>query len=195
MDTHSRTSPGPLARCWNLRPWRAHPLLRRSDRAIAWLVCCGLLLAALMIPVAATVAAHAHQAATVSATEAAVRLHPVQATLEQPAAIPNGFDGRPLTPVRWSEHGATHRAEVFVPAGYQRGETIEIWVDGDARPAQPPLGSSAILLDSILLGLLVWASVTSVSGVLVYAVTHRIRAGQLDRWATEWARVAAGRHP
>ncbi|WP_063058553.1 Rv1733c family protein [Nocardia sienata] len=184
--------PTAATRLWNLRPWRHSPLLRREDRLLAWLVCGVLLVAGSSIPIAAAVGIHTHRVLSESAAAAAAERHRVPATLRDSAPTPSEYDLYPTTPATWFAAGAQHTGDVYAPAGYRRGEIVEIWVERDGRHTTAPPNDSSVLFDSALVGLFAWSAPVLLCCLPTVATAQRLRLRRMEQWDIEWARLHAG---
>ncbi|MGW5385389.1 Rv1733c family protein [Nocardia sp. NPDC003963] len=192
MVSQPNRYPTTATRLWHLRPWRESPLLRPGDRLIGWLVCSALLVTGWAIPIAAAVGTHAHEALSESAAERAAGRHRVPATLRESAPFPSEYDLYPVTAATWIADGTQHTGSVYAPAGYRRGEVVDIWVDRDGEHTAAPPNASSVLFDSILISVFTWSGPVLLYCLPAAIAIGRIRSRQLDHWNTEWARLHAG---
>lgn len=184
--------PTAATRLWHLRPWRENPLLRPGDRLIGWLVCGALLVTGWAIPIATAIGSHAHGVLSESAAEQAAGRYRVPATLRESAPFPSEYDLYPTTAAAWTAAGTHHIGAVYAPAGYRRGEVVDIWVDRDGTHTTAPPSESSVLFDATLIAVFTW-----IGQILLYCVpaavaARRIRLRQLDQWDIEWARLHTG---
>ena len=184
--------PTACTRLWNMRPWRASPLLRPADRFLAWLVCGVLLLAAAAFPLAIVVGMHTHDALAESATTAAAQRHQVSATLQDSAPAPSRYDLYPTTPAVWYADGVRHTGTVYAAAGSRKGEVVDIWVNHHGDQTTAPPNPSSVRCDAALVAIFAWATPVLIGALSTVLAAHRIRTRQLDQWDVEWARMHAG---
>jgi hypothetical protein len=176
--------------------WRRNPLRRRSDVIEAWT---SLIVAVLLFvgaPLAGTAAGwSAYDNAHGTQVAQRAERHQVPAVLvdDAPAAMPSAQGGKePLYQVRvsWTEPGkGTHTTLAKVPAGSQRGDHAEVWLDARGHGVAPPPTDAAVWQHTLTAG--VWATGGVVGVVfLARAVIGRVaERHRMAEWEAEWART------
>ncbi|WP_329361097.1 Rv1733c family protein [Streptomyces sp. NBC_01483] len=174
--------------------WRRNPLRRRSDVVEAWTVLAVAVLLFVGAPLAgAAVGWWRYDNAQARAAAQRAERHRVSALLVEtaPAAVPSPQGARPPTfqvKVRWTEPGKGSRTgEALVPAGGQRGDRVDVWLDAHGRNVGPPVSPGAIWQHALTTGASTAAGVVAV--VLAWYLTvRRITARQrLAEWERDWA--------
>jgi ABC-type Fe3+ transport system permease subunit len=174
--------------------WRRNPLRRRSDVVEAWTVLAVAVLLFVGAPLTgAAVGWWRYDNAQARAAAQRAERHRVSALLVEtaPAAVPSPQGARPPTfrvKVRWTEPGKGARTgEALVPAGGQRGDRVDVWLDAHGRNVGPPVSAGAIWQHALTTGASTAAGVVAV--VLAWYLTvRRITARRrLAEWERDWA--------
>ncbi|WP_329530732.1 hypothetical protein OG568_06895 [Streptomyces sp. NBC_01450] len=174
--------------------WRRNPLRRRSDVVEAWTVLAVAVLLFVGAPLAgAAVGWWRYDNAQARAAAQRTERHRVSALLVEtaPAAVPSPQGARPPTfrvKVRWTEPGKGARTgEALVPAGGQRGDRVDVWLDAHGRNVGPPVSAGAIWQHALTTGASTAAGVVAV--VLAWYLTVRRIAARrrLAEWERDWA--------
>jgi ABC-type Fe3+ transport system permease subunit len=174
--------------------WRRNPLRRHSDVVEAWTVLAVAVLLFVGAPLAgAAVGWWRYDNAQARAAAQRAERHRVSALLVEtaPAAVPSPQGVRPPTfqvKVRWSEPGKGSRTgEALVPAGGQRGDRVDVWLDASGRNVGPPVSADAVWRHALAAGASTAAGVVAV--VLAWHLTvRRITARRrLAEWERDWA--------
>lgn len=174
--------------------WRRNPLRRRSDVVEAWTVLAVAVLLFVGAPLAgAAVGWWRYDSAQARAAAQRAERHRVSALLVEtvPAAVPSPQGARLPTfrvKVRWTEPGKGARTgEALVPAGGQRGDRVDVWLDAHGRNVAPPVSAGAIWQHALTTGASTAAGVVAV--VLAWHLTvRRITARRrLAEWERDWA--------
>ncbi|MET8796893.1 hypothetical protein ABZV91_10650 [Nocardia sp. NPDC004568] len=184
--------PTATTRLWNLRPWRDSPLLRPGDRLLGWLVFGALLILGAALPIAVAVGSDAHRGLSEAAAAAAAERSRVPATLLDTAPTPTEYDLYPTVPATWFAAGAQHTGDISAPAGYRRGEVVEIWVERNGTRTTAPPNDSSVLFESALVGLFTWSAPVLLYCLPAALIAHRIRVRGMEQWESDWARLHAG---
>ncbi|BBC29920.1 hypothetical protein SGFS_012140 [Streptomyces graminofaciens] len=179
--------------CWR---WRHNPLRRRSDVVEAWTVLIVALLLFVCAPAAGILAgwaAHGGAQAEADARRAALDRVSAVITKDAPASMPSVESSKVptyWTAARWTEPGGgTTTGEALVPAGTERGDRADVWLDERGRSVEPPPTDTAVWQHTLAMGTCATGGV--VGAVLVtYFVVRRVAARhRLDEWEQEWART------
>jgi ABC-type Fe3+ transport system permease subunit len=174
--------------------WRRNPLRRRSDVVEAWTVLAVAVLLFVGAPLTgAAVGWWRYDNAQARAAAQRAERHRVSALLVEtaPAAVPSPQGARPPTfrvKVRWTEPGKGARTgEALVPAGGQRGDRVDVWLDAHGRNVGPPVSAGAIWQHALTTGASTAAGVVAL--VLAWYLTvRRITARRrLAEWERDWA--------
>ncbi|MEU9606019.1 hypothetical protein [Streptomyces sp. NPDC048057] len=181
-------------RAWR---WRRNPLRRRSDVVDAWI---GLLLALLLFvgaPLAGALtgwAVHAREAAEADRLRASS--HSVQAVVTEqlPRAGTDSqqLGGAVLLPatVRWTTADGTRTGVAKVPAGTERGGSVQIRIDDRGKVVPPVRSDAVITADAIETGSVVTAGTfLVVAGVRLTANALSTRH-HLVEWERDWVKTA-----
>ncbi|MBE4741350.1 MULTISPECIES: hypothetical protein [Streptomyces] len=176
--------------------WRANPLRRRSDVVEAWTVLCVVLLLVVVAPaVGVAVGRWAHGDARAHAAAERAALDRVSAVVVEkaPAAMPSAHGGRqPLYWVgaRWTEpDGGSRTGEARVPAGTDRGDRADVWLDEAGHSVQPPPTATAVWQHALAMGTCATGGAVAVV-LLGHVVVRRIAIRhRLAEWEQEWART------
>ncbi|MDX3522763.1 hypothetical protein [Streptomyces scabiei] len=176
--------------------WRANPLRRRSDVVEAWTVLCVVLLLALGAPAAGVVVGlWAHQDARTQATAERAALDRVSAVIVEkaPASVPSAHDDKQPTywvRARWTEpDGGSRTGEARVPAGTERGDRADVWLDDAGRSVRPPPTDTAIWQHALAMGTCATGGVVCVV-LLGHVVVRRVAIRhRLAEWEREWTRT------
>ncbi|WP_327137906.1 hypothetical protein OG585_41160 [Streptomyces sp. NBC_01340] len=174
--------------------WRRNPLRRRSDVVEAWTVLAVAVLLFVGAPLAgAAVGWWRYDNAQARAAAQRAERHRVSALLVEtaPAAVPSPQGARPPTfrvKVRWTEPGKGSRTgEALVPAGGQRGDRVDVWLDAHGRNVGPPVSADAIWQHALTTCASTAAGVVAVV-VAWYLTVRRITARRrLAEWERDWA--------
>ncbi|MGW0336742.1 Rv1733c family protein [Streptomyces sp. NPDC003011] len=173
--------------------WRRNPLRRRSDVVEAWTVLAVAVLLAVGAPLAGAVAGRwAHDEARAVAVEQRADRQRVRAEVvgRTSDALPS-VGGREHTyrvAVRWAEPGGEPRtATTRVPAGTQRGDTLDVWFDSRGRSVAPPPDGTAVWRHAVGIG-----AFATGSAVAVVLLAHAVVRSTADRrrmaeWERDWA--------
>lgn len=174
--------------------WRRNPLRRRSDVVEAWTVLAVAVLLFVGAPLTgAAVGWWRYDNAQARAAAQRAERHRVSALLVEtaPAVVPSPQGARRPTfrvKVRWTEPGKGARTgEALVPAGGQRGDRVDVWLDAHGRNVGPPVSAGVIWQHALTTGASTAAGVVAV--VLAWYLTvRRITAGRrLAEWERDWA--------
>ena len=174
--------------------WRRSPLRRRSDVVEAWTVLAVAVLLFVGAPLAgAAVGWWRYDNAQARAAAQRAERHRVSALLVEtaPAVVPSPQGARPPTfrvKVRWTEPGKGARTgDALVPAGGQRGDRVDVWLDAHGRNVGPPVSAGVIWQHALTTGASTAAGVVAV--VLAWYLTvRRITARRrLAEWERDWA--------
>lgn len=176
--------------------WRANPLRRRSDVVEAWTVLCVVLLLALGAPAAGAVAglrAHADAAARAAAQRATLDRVSAVIVEKAPASVPSAHDDKQpayWVRARWTEpDGGSRTGEARVPAGTERGDRADVWLDDAGRSVQPPPTDTAVWQHALAMGTCATGGVVGVV-LLGHVVVRRVAVRhRLAEWEREWART------
>ncbi|WP_328840946.1 hypothetical protein [Streptomyces europaeiscabiei] len=176
--------------------WRPNPLRRRSDVVEAWTVLFVALLLVLGAPAAGfAVGRWAHGDARAHAVAERAALDRVSAVIVEPApdSVPSAHDDKQPTfwvRARWTEpDGGSRTGEARVPAGTERGDRADVWLDEAGRSVQPPPTDTAVWQHAMAMGTCATGGVVGIvllGHVLVRRVAIRHR---LAEWEQEWART------
>ncbi|CAM5308507.1 hypothetical protein ACFYZI_30940 [Streptomyces griseorubiginosus] len=173
--------------------WRRNPLRRRSDVVEAWTVLAVAVLLLLAAPLAgAVVGWWAHGDAQAVADEQRADRHRVRAEVtgqvpDSPPTVQGGRERSYRVAVRWTEAGATRTAIARVPAGTDRGDTVDVWFDSRGRSVAPPPDGTAIWQHTLTMGACGAGGAIAVillGHSVVRAAAHRHR---LSEWERDWA--------
>ncbi|WP_405884942.1 hypothetical protein OG762_43230 [Streptomyces sp. NBC_01136] len=176
--------------------WRRNPLRRRSDVVEAWTVLAVAVLLFIGAPLAgAAVGWWVYDGAQARAAAQRAQRHQVRAVLVEtaPAAVPSPQGGKqPMYPVkvRWTEPGKGSRTgEARVPAGKERGDRFDIWVDRHDRSVGPPVSDTAIWQHTLTTGALAAGGTMAVVLGGHFAVQRVAARRRLAEWERDWART------
>lgn len=182
-----------IARMWRTLVPPRGSVARPSDRLQGGLLALVVLLALVALPAAASVGSEtfARQQAQ-SAQELAERTL-VTATLlaDGPEINVNSrtgsLGGGAPTEATWVLPDGTRRVgQVVAGEGTLKGHRLDVWVDRDGNPVDPPLSSAAVVIDAAGVGLGLW-----LAALILLAVAYRLSVFSLDRfryarWQQEW---------
>ncbi|MFF3849962.1 hypothetical protein [Streptomyces sp. NPDC002328] len=176
--------------------WRKNPLRRRSDVVEAWTALVVAVLLLVAAPLAgAFVGRWAHDDARAEAAEqrAARQLVRAQVVSRPPETLPTAEGVREhayRVKVRWTEPGEGARtATARVPAGTERGDTVDVWFDARGRSVAPPPDGATVWQHTLTLGVCT-AGGAAATVLLGHAVVRRVALHRrLDEWGREWART------
>ncbi|WP_414166597.1 hypothetical protein ACMATS_01790 [Streptoverticillium reticulum] len=170
----------------------ANPLRRRSDRCQSWLGTSLLLLLILALPTIPTLVARDVYASQMRALhEQSAQRHRITAHVTADAKGSSAAgDTLQRASVRWTDAtSAIRTGTADVPAGSAEGDTVLVWVDGEGRPAKPPMQRDEALTAA-------WfAACLSAAGLaLAYCGARAALVGTLNRrryarWEAAWETV------
>lgn len=176
--------------------WRPNPLRRRSDVVEAWTVLFVALLLVLGAPAAGiAVGRWAHADAQAHAAHERAALDRVSAVIVEKAlaSVPSAHDDKEPSfwvRARWTEpDGGSRTGVARVPAGTERGDRADVWLDGAGHSVQPPPTDTAVWQHALAMGTCATGGVVGIvvlGHVLVRRVAIRHR---LAEWEREWART------
>jgi hypothetical protein len=178
---------------WNMRPWRASPLMRASYRVESLLHIVAVLLIALAVPVAATLATSTYTARVQQADRAAAAVHQVRATLDE---TPNPRDiiyGVAAVRVHWSYNGTTHSGETIADAKAKAGDPAQVWVNDKGEQAPKPPTHAQALPDAIALGIGSFGLFTALVLTLWHLLGWFLDRRRCAHWSRQWAALAGER--
>ncbi|MGW0842258.1 Rv1733c family protein [Streptomyces sp. NPDC002787] len=176
--------------------WRSNPLRRRSDVVEAWTV----LLVVFLLVVAAPAAglavgrwAHGDARAHAAAERAALDLVGAVVVEDAPDAVPTVHgDKQPLhwVQARWTEpDGGSRTGEARVPAGTERGDRADVWLDSAGRSVQAPPTDTAVWQHALAMGTCATGGVVGLVLLGHFAVRRVATRHRLAEWEREWART------
>lgn len=176
-----------------LRRWRRNPLRRRSDRAEAWIVLAGWILALLGGLWAGRATA---QAVDHSLASRRAEVHAAVATLleDAPRSPPpdeSGISGDTVwAKVSWrAADGSTHQGRAKVGARTPAGTRVTVWTDLTGGLASKPPTATEAEFQAALGGALVALGTGGAVLVAGRLARGRLRRRRLAEWDAEWARI------
>lgn len=174
--------------------WRSNPLRRRSDVVEAWTVLAVAVLLLVGAPVAGVIAAWwAHGEARAVAAEQRADRHRVRAEVvgRTPASLPSVQGGRGQTvraSVRWTEPGSGPRtATARVPAGTDRGDSVEVWFDTRGRNVPPPPNETSVWQHTLTVGTCATGGACALVLLGRTVVLGAANRRRMAEWEREWA--------
>ncbi|WP_156685568.1 Rv1733c family protein [Mycobacterium sp. Marseille-P9652] len=169
------------------RRWRVarivgrNPLLRRTDRVEALVVLAALLASIALVPVSGVVGAVTYGHRQHVYIQEAHERHRVLATVSEVLVVESGTT---VVQARWPVASGERGGPVQLARLAKPGETEEIWVDRDGKPALPPTPAWHAVIDAVgmagvavLLGAFVMTSLMAAA----YARLNRVRYAAWDR--------------
>lgn len=176
--------------------WRPNALRRRSDVVEAWTVLLVVFLLMFGAPAAGfAVGRWAHGDARAQAVAERAALDLVSAVIVEnaPASVPTAHgDERPMhwVQARWTEpDGGSRTGEARVPAGTERGDRADVWLDSAGRSVQAPPTDTAVWQFALSMGTCATAGVVGIV-LLGHLVVRRVATRhRLAEWEQEWART------
>jgi hypothetical protein len=170
-------------RCWRIaRIFGRNPLLRRADRIEALVMLVALVVALVAIPVVGVVGAVAYGTRDRLYTQEAQERHRVMATV---ADARFGDSGRTVVQARWPTAAGEGTGTLELAAPITVGESTEIWVDQDGKPAFPPTPTWHAVGDAVGAALVVLLVVGVGMASLVAAVRSRLNRARDAQWERE----------
>lgn len=175
-----------LADQWWLRVLGRNPLIRRSDRIEALVVCLAVLLCVVAIPIAAAVGTAVHDVRMRYYAEQAQARHQVTATAGEDALVefqPNhvSFSAR----TSWTFAGRKHADVVAWSDRVKSGDQQTIWVNDAGDDVGPPPSPRQATSDGIGAAFAAWSLVAAASAVSVYVVRRRLERWRFAQWDRE----------
>ncbi|WP_338899864.1 hypothetical protein WBG99_33050 [Streptomyces sp. TG1A-60] len=176
--------------------WRPNPLRRRSDVVEAWTVLLVVLLLLIGAPAAGVAAGRwAHRDAQAHAAAERAARDRVSAVVVEgaPAAAPSEHGGKqPMSWVRarWTEpDGGSRTGQARVPAGTERGDRADVWLDAAGRSVQAPPTDTDVWERALATGTCATGGVVGVVLVGHFVVRRVAIRHRLAEWEREWART------
>ncbi|WP_405959672.1 hypothetical protein OG235_03795 [Streptomyces sp. NBC_00024] len=176
--------------------WRSNSLRRRSDVVEAWTVLCVVLLLILVAPAAGfAVGRWAHGDAQAHAVAERAALDRVSAVVAEkaPASVPSAHGDKQPTywvRARWTEpDGGSRTGEARVPAGTERGDRADVWLDEAGRSVQPPPTDTAVWQHALAMGTCATGGVVGIVLLGHFVVRRVATRHRLAEWEQEWART------
>lgn len=123
-------------RCWRIgRIFGRNPLIRRADRLEALMMLAALVVSLATVPVAGVLAATVYGGREIQYTRQAHERHVVAATV---TSATNDGSATSAVHAKWPVATGDRTGSVRLATAIKPGERIEIWVDKDGNPVDPP---------------------------------------------------------
>lgn len=89
---------------------------------------------------------------------------------------------------RWTApHGGVRTGEVPVPAGTKAGTTVAVWTDVQGRLTNPPLSTTVISDQALMVGVLTPVAFAAVLAASWLVVRRLLLARRLAWWEAQWS--------
>jgi hypothetical protein len=197
MDT--MRVPAPLTRLRRRHGLVRSPLCRRTDRIEAVVSAALVLFAALVVPLAVTVALGSYQRGLTDAAATRTERTAVTAILEQdPVPQYAPFSDRAVSPPasaesRWQLPNGRQVAGVLAVSSDKRaGDRIPIWVDQAGKRVDPPLTSKNVFVSALVTGIDMAVLGWMVLWFLWWVVCQVLNRLNDVQWEVQWARTGPG---
>lgn len=167
-----------------------HPLVRRADRAEAWVWVAALAVIGLATPVAIAVGSAVHDIRSdIYAQEAEDRFE-VTATAVDDGFVevgPGPAEVSFVVRATWTYAGTDHEDLVDWPDPAETGDRQSIWVDRQGQQARPPSSPSRADGDAVGVGVSAWIGVTAVVISIAYTIVGLVDRRRTSEWTREFA--------
>ena len=172
-----------LGNRWWVRALGRNPLVRRSDRIEALVLCLAAVIAVVSIPIAGAIGTFVHEDRTRLYAEEAQSRHQVTATAVEDGTVVTQQRSVSFTaPAAWSVAARDHTEIVTWSGPAKVGDQQTIWVNADGAKVEPPSPSSRAAVDAVAIAISVWLGVAAALAGLVYLV----RCGLDYRRHAQW---------
>jgi hypothetical protein len=186
-----------MTTCKKFRKAKGNPLRRRSDAVEGWAALLLGLLALLMAPAAGAVAGWAtHADAAREARVQVAQRQMVRAKLveDAPDDVPSqsGVQNTVTYPVkvRWSDDvRGSVVATAPVPAGFERGDRTDVWLDPGGRVTTEPWGTEAIWARTLTAAFLVTIITATLALLARFFLRRVLDHRRIAAWERDWNRV------
>ena len=172
-------------RWWVLALGR-NPLVRRSDRFEALVLCLAVVLTVVSIPIAGAIGTFVHEDRTRLYAEEAQSRHQVTATaIEDGTVVTQQHSVSFTAPAAWTAAGRDHSEIVTWSGPVKAGDQQSIWVNTDGAKVEPPSPSSRAAADAVAIAISVWLGVAAALAGLVYVVRRGLDHRRHAQWDCE----------
>jgi hypothetical protein len=174
-----------LGNRWWIRALGRNPLVRRSDRIEALVLCLAAVLTVVSIPIAGAIGTFVYEDRTRLYAEEAQNRHQVTATaIEDGSVVMQQRSVSFTAPAAWSAAGRDYSQIVTWSGPVKVGDQQSIWVNSDGVKVGPSSPSRAAA-DAVAIAINVWLGVAAASAGLVYAVRRGLDHRRHAQWDCE----------
>lgn len=172
---------------WVIRAFGRNPLVRRSDRAEAYLLLLAFVSVLIITPVAGAIGTAVHDSHSRLYADQARARHPVAATVTgDPTSTIQANSVVIVAPVHWRVDGVDHAGKLEVARAPKAGDRLQVWVDRSGDQVGPAPATSQAGSDALIAGAGFWLGMVA----CVAGLTAWLRAGLARRrdsaWEREW---------
>lgn len=180
-------------RMWNMRPWRASPLMRASYRVESVLHAALIVLIALALPVAGAFGTSTYTARVEQSDRIAASVHTVQAVVDADPKPKDSLLGVAPVTVHWGLDGRTHTGVAMVATENKAGDKVPVWIDANGNQAAKPPSRSEALPDAVAIAVGAFGLFTAAMLTVWHVAGRLMDWHRRADWAREWAALAGAR--